>query len=151
MPTIPVHAPLDTRAAPVSALPELLQTPLGFALLELQGTINFPQPDANANVKTVNVGRLVFPDYDASLGAEEGKWMKRVWFYIGHQRMTGEVKKLPKPLGILRRVDSTRIREETQTTHRAAHEQEEELEIAEIVRWKLVFSSRPEPVGAGGV
>lgn len=61
--------------------------------------------------------------------------------YVGqHQRLTGEVKKLPRALGVVRR------REE------AAGEEGDELEIVEIVRHKIVFSSRPEPVGtAGGV
>ena len=62
--------------------------------------------------------------------------MKRVYLYVGkHQRLTGEIKKLPKAMGIMRR----RVKEQDNGT--------EELEIVEIVRHKIVFSQRPEPVG----
>ena len=61
--------------------------------------------------------------------------MKRVHLYVGqHQRLTGEVKKLPNPVAVIRK------REDPRTDS-------EELEIMEIVYWKVVFSSRPEPVG----
>lgn len=54
--------------------------------------------------------------------------------YVGqHQRLTGEVKKLPRALGVVRR--------------REGAGGEDELEIVEVVRYKIVFSSRPEPVG----
>lgn len=62
----------------------------------------------------------------------------RVYLFVGkHQRLTGEVKKLPKPLAIVRR--------KTQ----AEGVEGESLEIAEIVRYKLLFAHRPEPVGGG--
>lgn len=58
--------------------------------------------------------------------------MKRVYFYIGkHQRMSGEIKKLPKPLAVLRKPQSG---------------EEGAVEIVEIVRYKVLFGSRPEPV-----
>ena len=58
-----------------------------------------------------------------------------------HQRLTGEVKKLAKPLGIVRR----RVNDAE-----PGDEDGDELEIVEIVEWKVVFSSRPEPVGGMG-
>lgn len=75
--------------------------------------------------------------------------MKTVHLYIGrHQRLTGEVKKLTKPLAVIRRRDmSTETRREDQGGD-AAHG--EELEIVELVYYKLLFSSRPEPVGEAG-
>ena len=61
--------------------------------------------------------------------------MKRVYLYVGkYQRLTGEVKKLPNPLGILRR------RQEEGITA-------DEVEVVEVVYWKVIFSGRPEPVG----
>ena len=82
--------------------------------------------------------------------------MKRVYLYIGqHQRLQGEVKKLAKPLAVIRRrsrpddasrgieVDSDREK----VLERKEEEDKDELEIVEIVKWKLVFSNRPEPVG----
>lgn len=80
-----------------------------------------------------SVGRLVFPHYDATK-PEDISWQKRVHLYVGkHQRLTGEVKELSKPIAVLRR--------------RAATDDRDELEIAEIVHYKLLFMHRPEPVG----
>lgn len=63
--------------------------------------------------------------------------MKRVHLYVGqHQRLTGEVKKLPNPVAVIRKRDNGE-----------AIADGEELEIAEIVYFKIIFSSRPEPVG----
>jgi chromosome transmission fidelity protein 8 len=60
--------------------------------------------------------------------------MKGVYLYIGkHQRLTGEVKKLPKAMGVLRRRE-------------VEGDDQEQLEIVEIVKHKIVFSQRPEPV-----
>lgn len=71
--------------------------------------------------------------------------MKTVHLYIGrHQRLAGEVKKLANPLAVIRRRDMT---EEA----RGDDEQGEELEIVDLVYYKLLFSSRPEPVGEVGV
>ena len=68
--------------------------------------------------------------------------MKTVHLYVGrHQRLSGEVKKLPKAVGVVRKRD-TEIGDVD--GERAG---EEELEIVEIVEWKVVFSNRPEPVG----
>lgn len=47
--------------------------------------------------------------------------------------MTGEVKKLPKPMGIMRKKPGLECGQE-------------ELEIVDVVRHKIVFSTRPEPV-----
>lgn len=70
--------------------------------------------------------------------------MKRAWMFVGeHQRLQGEVKKLPKAVAVLRRrVGSTEGGQE-------GEEEVEELEVAEVVKYKIVFSSRPEPVGSG--
>lgn len=82
--------------------------------------------------------------------------MKRAWLYVGeHQRLTGEVKKLPKPLGVLRRRQEARGADDAEDAMQglvagAGNGEEEEpteLEIADVVRWKVVFSARPEPVG----
>lgn len=71
--------------------------------------------------------------------------MKTVHLYVGrHQRLTGEVKKLPKPIAILRK--STRQGGIGEDDQMSGVEEEQELEVAEIVEWKILFSSRPEPV-----
>jgi chromosome transmission fidelity protein 8 len=130
---------MDPKAS--NPLPQLLQTPSGLALLELQGTIHVPTPtteemdldDAQYKIDTP-VGRLVFPYHSASNPSGDTSWMKRVHLYIGkHQRMTGEVKKLPKPMGLMRKKAGLEAGQQ-------------ELEIVDIVRHKIVFSTRPEPV-----
>ncbi|KAK3946133.1 putative chromosome transmission fidelity protein 8 [Diplogelasinospora grovesii] len=137
-------------------LPTLLQTPTGLALLELQGTINTPDSDSNPGSGAVAIGRIDFPDYHPD-GLDTGStaWMKRVYMYIGqHQRLTGEVKKLPKAIAIVSK--RKRIPTTGDESMRDAPADEKEgnggengdmdLEVVEIVKYKLVFSQRPEPV-----
>jgi chromosome transmission fidelity protein 8 len=156
MPSIPLHprssglAPTKPTGAPFhpvhpvhNPLPQLLQTPSGLALLELQGTINVPAseteqdgPDENQDLESTSyetpIGKLMFPDYSIH-NPDDTKWMKRVYLYVGrYQRMTGEVKKLPRPIAVLQK--------------RAGTDGPEELEVVEIVRYKVFFKNRPEPV-----
>ncbi|KAL6858400.1 Ctf8 domain-containing protein [Trichoderma novae-zelandiae] len=123
-------------------LPKLLQTPSGLAILELQGSINLPQDAEGETHKEVEVGRLEFPDY--SPDAIGTAWMKRVHMYVGqHQRLTGEVKKLPKALAVVRRRQDRML----EGSGGRYVEEGENLEVVEIVKYKLMFTSRPEPVG----
>ena len=128
---------------PVSSpLPTLLQTPSGLAILELQGTINLPQDKEGKSLPDTQIGRLEFPDY--SPDAEDSAWMKRVHMYVGqHQRLTGEVKKLPKAIAVVRRRENKLIEGSGGTRM----EEGENLEVVEIVKYKLLFANRPEPVG----
>ncbi|KAG9561451.1 cytochrome P450 monooxygenase, partial [Aureobasidium melanogenum] len=127
-----------TTPNPNNPLPQLLHTPSGLAVLELQGTINFPTTTASDEDSldtpstATEVGRLVFPHYTSGISDPNGgAWMKRVYFYIGrHQRMTGEIKKLAKPLAVLRKVEGG---------------EEGAVEVVEIVKYKILFGSRPEP------
>jgi len=67
--------------------------------------------------------------------------------YVGKgQRMTGEVKRLGKPLGVVRKVSGDG---DGDLNMDGEVNEEGELEMVDLVRWKIVFSSRPEPVGAG--
>jgi chromosome transmission fidelity protein 8 len=153
MPSIPLHLSPTTLHTPTSnPLPQLLQTPSGLALVELQGTLNHP------NDGTV-IGTFFFPKDDG----------KKVWLYIGaHQRMLGEIKKLSTPMGVLRRrtpaekgdVEMSGMAEggerdgaegETEGDNGGEKWKGEELEITEVVYWKVVFSGRPEPVTKGMV
>ncbi|KAF5019998.1 hypothetical protein F66182_7986 [Fusarium sp. NRRL 66182] len=134
--------PPNKNATTSSPLPQLLQTPSGLALLELQGIVNLPE-DANGQaLGGVDVGRLDFPDYVPD--AEGSAWMKTVHLYVGqHQRLTGEVKKLPKAMAIVRR----RQNKASTGSGGDSEEQGENLEVVEIVKYKIIFSNRPEPVG----
>lgn len=140
MPTTQVYLPNSVpHSTEINPLPQLLQLPSGLAILELQGDINFPNPEESPEgLDSTTVGNIVFPD--GNPGSTDIKELKRVWLYVGkHQRMTGEVKQLPKPLGVLRKRHEGEISDNKGT--------EEELEIVDIIKYKIIFSKRPEPVG----
>jgi chromosome transmission fidelity protein 8 len=146
-------APDQEPISTTNPLPHVIQTKAGLALLEIQGTINLPGDGDEAamstgygdgNVMETPVGRLVFPDYEGKEGGNE--WMKRVYLYVGkHQRLTGEVKKLPKAIAVIQK------RKRQDSDHREGDSDEEdggeELEVVEIIKYKILFSTRPEPVG----
>ena len=64
--------------------------------------------------------------------------------------MVGEVRTLPKAIALIRkREESAADDTEWESSGRSKEGREqEELEIAEVVRWKIIFGGRPEPVGA---
>lgn len=148
MPTVPLLTRPPSSLSPVSnPLPSLLQTPSGLALVELQGDIRFPPTAAQSSTQ---VGKLAFPLYNPSINGEgDTKWMKRVYFYVGkNQRMAGEVKKLGKPFAILKKNETIKdgdvvMRDDEATSGGDA------LEIVDIVKYKIIFATRPEPVGGG--
>ncbi|KAE8872890.1 hypothetical protein PTNB73_02041 [Pyrenophora teres f. teres] len=159
MPSIPVHLPSRATVPSLAEnpLPELLHTPSGLALLEVQGTIHFPTPAPSSS--STQIGKLVFPHYNPDINdPSDTKWMKRVYMYVGKgQRMTGECKKLANPIGIMRkreRKDGGDVEmgglegddDDDDDDEQKNNGGEEELEIVEIVRYKIVFSSRPEPI-----
>lgn len=134
-------------------LPSLLHTPSGLALLELQGTINLPsftdedsisaESQAGVVSRETPIGRLVFPDYDER--DKDASWMKRVYLHVGkHQRLTGEVKKLSKSLAVIMKV---RVDESMGESEAEEGQEAGMLEVVEIVKYKILFSTRPEPVG----
>ncbi len=117
--------------------------------MEIQGTLNIPHlqvssdgdMDMAMDNQQVDVGRLVFPDYSPDTPLDDTNWTKQVYLYVGmHQRMTGEVKKLPDPIAVVSRKTPAEAGTNDAT-------EVEELEIQEIIRWKIIFSHRPEPVG----
>jgi chromosome transmission fidelity protein 8 len=159
---MPSSIPIHTSASRPDVvghnpLPSLLHTPSGLALLELQGTINLPPPPESSSPTAMDIsgdypsqetpiGRLVFPDYEE--GVEGQQWMKKVYLYVGkHQRLTGEVKKLPKAMAVIRK-RNVGTRADTNGNTEGDEYENAELEIVELVKFKILFSSRPEPVGA---
>ncbi|KAF2017092.1 hypothetical protein BU24DRAFT_366636 [Aaosphaeria arxii CBS 175.79] len=140
MPTIPLHLPDRTTSSQDNPLPPLLHTPSGLAILELQGTIHFPTPVPDAQPSTL-VGNIVFPHYKPDADPKDTKWMKRVYFYIGkNQRMAGECKKLAKPFAVVRKRGTSGGAgggEGEDVDMEGGEGGREELEIAEIVRYKI--------------
>ncbi|KAK5125566.1 hypothetical protein LTR08_005277 [Meristemomyces frigidus] len=146
MPAVTLHPPSKDRASnTANPLPQLLQTPSGLAIVEIQGTVKSTLSSAQKGPDgAVMLGKLTFPHYDPATSAADTSWQKRVYLYVGqHQRLTGEVKKLANPIAVIRR----RL---TDADADAASGGVEELEVAEIVYFKLLFAHRPEPVGTGG-
>ncbi|KAF4459562.1 chromosome transmission fidelity 8 [Fusarium albosuccineum] len=141
MSSVKLYPPRRDATKP-SPLPQLLQTPSGLALLELQGVVNMPQGADGELLGNVEIGRIDFPDYLPD--AEGSAWMKRVHLYVGqHQRLTGEVKKLPRAIAVVQRRENKVIT----GSGGDSEEQGDNLEVVEIVKYKLMFSNRPEPVG----
>lgn len=148
--TATLHPPQRHPPASASALqnplPPLLHTPSGLALLELQGVINTGEDEGGGSSSPqapTRVGRLDFPEYVLGRSEDGGAWMRRVYLYVGlNQRLTGEIKKLPRPVAVIRR----RGREEGDD----GGDGDGALEVVEIVRYKLLFSQRPEPIGVLG-
>jgi len=144
MPSIQLLPPSTTSpktsGQDANPLPSLLQTPSGLAILEIQGTIHGALQDPeDPSPVTTDIGRLEFPLYK-SQEPDEGKWMRKVYLYVGkHQRLTGEVKKLAKPLAVIRKAEEHEDRT-------ASESRGEDLKIMDIVKFKLLFSGRPEPV-----
>lgn len=159
MPSIPLHPHASSSPHhPHNPLPQILQTPSGLAILELQGTINLPSlddqgavprsadaDDPNAAITTFEtpIGKLMFPDYSPqNTSLDDTKWMKRVYLYVGrYQRMTGEVKKLAQPLALVQK-----RKKRPDDNNGIAESEGKELEIVEIIKYKLLFKNRPEPV-----
>jgi chromosome transmission fidelity protein 8 len=78
--------------------------------------------------------------------------MKKVYLYVGkHQRLAGEVKILGKPVGVLRKRTTAKSMDEMidMGNEKRPKDTGEELEIVEIVRVKILFAGRPEPVDEG--
>ncbi len=151
MPSVPIRvvgsASRAAYGSGTSPLPCLLQTPSGLAIVEIQGTIHAPFQSSGdvsgQTIETTPIGRLEFPSFDPKEPGE-GKWMKKVYLYVGkHQRLTSEIKKLAKPLAVIRKPDYADLT----GNHSSRDHPDEELEIVDIVKFKLLFSGRPEPVG----
>lgn len=148
MPSITLHPRPHIPETPhkptgTNPLPGLLSTPLGLAILEVQGSLNLPTKRKDVEEDSIHLGRLEFPLLSATFNGQvanhEGAWTKKVYFYVGqHQRLTGELRKLAKPLAVIRRRDGG------SGVPGQGGEVDEELEIAEIIRWKIFFGGRPE-------
>ncbi|EHA50409.1 hypothetical protein MCOR27_003028 [Pyricularia oryzae] len=146
MSTATLHPRQPLTKPPHNPLPPVLHTPTGLALLELQGSINTGEGSASELTAgaITQVGRLDFPEYVAGKSEDGGSWMKRVYLYVGtNQRLTGEIKKLPRPVAIIRRRRTGDLDDDEVEMQDSGGD---ELEVVEVVRYKLVFSQRPEPV-----
>lgn len=144
MPMIPLRSPAVNRDGKAASrvLPPLLHTPSGLAILELQGSVLAEHGDVQGSTAALPLGKLLFPSADGQDSMNGGDWDgKRVFLFVGkHQRMTGEVKKLAKPLAIVRRSGPGASADDDAATG-------DDLEITEVAYFKILFAHRPEPMG----
>lgn len=140
MPSIPILPPNQVPSEDShSPLPGVLRTPSGLAILEIQGTVNSSHEE-HTDSSALQIGKLQFPLHDPRAPESDTAWHKRVHLYVGkHQRLTGEVKKLPQPIALLQRANAT--------DEMAVGGGGQALQVAEIIYYKLLFTHRPEPVG----
>ncbi|KAK9450436.1 putative sister chromatid cohesion protein ctf8 protein [Limtongia smithiae] len=111
-------------------LPQIFETPQGFALLEIQGTLHYPD---SSDAPQLEIGKLTVDG-------------TRAWIWIGeHQRMEGRVVDLQPPLGILRRASLT----DSDAPSENGSPDGVAVEIVDIIKKKLVFTTRPEPMVRG--
>lgn len=154
MPSVKLHPQFEsfTNTKYDNPIPQLLQTPAGLALIEIQGTINAPTGTSDTYTienegvtKLTEVGRLEFPLYNAQ-DKGEGSWMKKVYLYIGkHQRLVGEVKKLPKAILVLTKSEG---KDSPMEAGEEQAQEQERLDITAIIKYKILFANRPEPAGS---
>jgi chromosome transmission fidelity protein 8 len=159
MPSTLIHPPTQ-RAGPAKdladVLPSTLQTPSGLALIELQGKILVDDADGlDEDLQSaLTVGRLIFPAAnDITDSHSLAEWDgRRVFLFVGkHQRLAGEVKKLAKPIAVMRRRGSI-VTGPTSNDHEMGGTAQnpassQDLEIVEIITQKILFANRPEPIG----
>ncbi|KAK9358115.1 putative sister chromatid cohesion protein Ctf8 [Lipomyces starkeyi] len=111
-----------------SYFPQVLRTPTGLALIEIQGTLHTTQPSSDSTPS--ELGKLTFDG-------------KTTWLWIGdHQRMEGSIVDLNPPFGVLRRV----TRKQSEMEEENGSPDGTAVEIVEVIRKKILFTSRPEPI-----
>ncbi|KAF8416764.1 sister chromatid cohesion protein Ctf8 [Tirmania nivea] len=140
--------------------------------LQIEQLSSTSQPDPSSipegyHTQRLPIGLLAFPPdafkmmpKTAAQGGKRGKngavkEVGGVLLFVGRwQKMRGEVRELGRPLGVLRRreVEGDRMvgggeGDGGNGGVQAEGVQGEEVEIVDVVRWKVVFSTRPEPVG----
>ncbi|KAG5366902.1 hypothetical protein CJU89_1351 [Yarrowia sp. B02] len=101
----------------VESVPEMIQTPSGMAIVEIQGEV---------------VSKAHLEEGSRRVGTIEFAGKSAIMIIDGKQRMRGSIKKLDKPLGLLK-MDP---------------ERRHQVDLIEIVTHKVSFTDIPEPVGA---
>lgn len=122
--------------------PSLVMTPMGLAMVEIQGELNVPHtkpvglaPEEEALFKTHQLPPFLRADgpvdtvkighVDLDIPA-----MSATLFVSTTQRLVGKIVKLDPPLGVLR----------------LGKDESDPCEMVDVVKTKLIFSSRPLPI-----
>lgn len=118
---------------------DIITTPFGLTILELQGVLNLPKEAANNDNNAIKVegtydavkfGKLHFDENNKS----------KVTLYIGNsQRLEGSIESLNPPLGVLKIPTPA-------NSENADNEQNGPVSMIDIIKHKLVFRHRPLPI-----
>lgn len=139
-----------------SILPQILKTPSGVALVELQGTVHRGQKPLAKSSLELDLGNEedhngMEEDNDNSgphlVGTIDfGDDGKSATLIVGkHQRLIGKIVKLKNPLAVLQMAGPD-VSELGPTQLSQGAVDNVDIPIIEVVTHKVVFDKRPEPV-----
>jgi chromosome transmission fidelity protein 8 len=135
------------HSATDNLLPQILHTPSGLALIEIQGKIHVgtqPLIQSALDLQVVSEedsrDELVDSSKHRKLGTLEfSDNGKDVNLIIGkHQRLRGKISELKTPLAVLKMDELTHsspLKNDIKT-----------IPILEVIKYKILFNTRPEPV-----
>mmetsp|Transcript_2951 Transcript_2951/g.3283 ORF Transcript_2951/g.3283 Transcript_2951/m.3283 type:complete len:163 (-) Transcript_2951:67-555(-) len=132
---------------------DIISTPYGLSILEIQGELNLPQsfPQPNENHKSEYLENFVRVNdvYEAvKFGRLEfdPKNQSNVTLYIGKsQRLLGSMVDLETPLAVLRIKTDTTDNKDTEDGALEVN-RDDSIKIVDIVRKKIIFKQRPLPI-----
>ncbi|CAI5759764.1 unnamed protein product [Candida verbasci] len=114
----------------------IITTPYGLTLLEIQGELNLPDKVVENNENFIKVDEI----YDAvkfgNLVFDQKETNKVILFIGNSQRLLGTIEKLNTPLGVLK----------IPVKNDDNMEIEEDIKMIDIVKHKLIFKQRPLPI-----
>ncbi|ANB12471.1 Chromosome transmission fidelity protein 8 [Sugiyamaella lignohabitans] len=143
-------------------IPEVLRTPSGLALVEIQGTVHIGSnalTDSGLNLNTKESSLSFDGDGDLDMNQlprESGNSFRTDLNLLGkftfsedskdvvlimgnYQRLRGKIVALKKPVAVLKMLNR-----ETSATPSSSNSID--IPVVEIIRHKVLFDSRPEPV-----
>ncbi|ABN67722.2 predicted protein [Scheffersomyces stipitis CBS 6054] len=146
-----VRSIANSERSSVNTPDDVISTPFGLSLIEIQGELNLPHEapinvqknDTNAEYirnfvtvdeikHAVNFGQLQLDEKDPS----------KVTLFIGKsQRLLGSIVELDLPLGVMK----IPLNQDT-SPENGNEKQKEDIQIVDIVRKKMIFKQRPLPI-----
>ncbi|KAK9459303.1 Ctf8-domain-containing protein [Lipomyces oligophaga] len=125
----------STERSQTDLLSQVIQTPSGLALMEIQGLLHIAPLKSDDLEEEAEIGRLTF----------EGQVP---WLWIGnHQRLEGKLVDLKQPVGVMRRQDDPHdLHLHNRNSDDSGNGYGNHVEFVEVIRRKIVFSTRPEPL-----
>lgn len=141
-----VHEALKLEKSEPSSFDEIISTPYGLSILEIQGELNLPtslsQEQIDKNPEGDYVSNFAKVDdiyYAVKFGKLDfdPKDSTKVTLFIGKsQRLIGSMVNLNPPLGVMR------------IPHNEGNDEEisEDIKIVDIIKKKIIFKHRPLPI-----